>query len=265
MRITCRYAVPGSARPVGVPKTRWAPGHARAGVALNFNKLAGYQYLSSAAEAAARFNVSQVVALLERLDFLGFSNYPQVDDVTNLGLLESALFQLERELAYLGACVGGSSMLGSAQWLATEVQLRGLVVSNSGIFAAARRRQPGAAHPDAAAHLRRVWLWRRCQRGRHHARQDQCPGRLLLLLWRLWRLHQVGGCGKQGNSAPPAQRCPGLVAAHTTGRRPWTEASPADRAACMCSMLPGPRTPGRPGSPRLWMCPPAPPCEPCTT
>jgi hypothetical protein len=208
MRITRRYgarlSLPGQLgclRPAG-PR----PGHARAGVALNFNKLAGYQYLSSAAEAAARFNVSQVVALLERLDFLGFSNYPQVDDVTNFGLLESALFQLERELAYLGACVGGS-MLGSAQWLATEVvQLRGHVVSNSGIFAAARRRQPGAAHPDAAAHLRRVWLWRRCQRGRHHARQDQRPGRLLLLLWRVWRLHQVGWWLRPARHQCPA--CP---------------------------------------------------------
>jgi hypothetical protein len=42
------------------------------GVALNFNKLAGYKYIGSAQEAARQFDVPQVVALLEECDFLGF-------------------------------------------------------------------------------------------------------------------------------------------------------------------------------------------------
>jgi hypothetical protein len=46
-----------------------------------------------------------VVELLHMGDFLAFSNYPQVDDVSNFGLLESALFQLDEEMAIMGVSI----------------------------------------------------------------------------------------------------------------------------------------------------------------
>jgi hypothetical protein len=48
------------------------------GIALNFNKLAGMDYLTNPTEAAAKFNVPAVRKLLTEIDFLGFSNYPAV-------------------------------------------------------------------------------------------------------------------------------------------------------------------------------------------
>jgi hypothetical protein len=48
------------------------------GVAFNYNKLCGMEYLGSPAQAASLFNVSAVVAMLKQLDFIGFSNYPSV-------------------------------------------------------------------------------------------------------------------------------------------------------------------------------------------
>jgi hypothetical protein len=57
------------------------------GVSFNFNKLLGLNYLDSPSQAAALLNVSAIVALLNQLEFIGFSNYPSVS--TNSSMIEA--------------------------------------------------------------------------------------------------------------------------------------------------------------------------------
>jgi hypothetical protein len=48
------------------------------GLCLNFNKLNGKDFLINSQQAAQLFEVPKIGALFNKLDFLGFSNYPTV-------------------------------------------------------------------------------------------------------------------------------------------------------------------------------------------
>jgi hypothetical protein len=64
----------------------------------------GFRYLHDRGQKEL-YDLTAVVELLHAGDFLAFSNYPQVDDVDNFGLLESALFQLDQEMAVMNVSI----------------------------------------------------------------------------------------------------------------------------------------------------------------